>query len=622
MVDMRGRKSNHKNHAYTLVDMMVFILLAGLAAVGAMQIVQHNLQTKRTNITVEHSQKIQEALESYIRHAGAAPCPANTSLNLGDAGFGVATNYNTDTKLCDDPSLVHQAGAVPVRTLHLKDRVIKDGWGNKFTYRISKYAGARVDFKDNPTYNSNIQISDINGKPLTHSFDKPYNAPVYVLISHGAKAKDATLNRGSASVDTENFVMTEMGNRAVMGNATHQDGHYYVGKQQGAYDDMVFFKRKKDFFAPKRLITPISMPQDRCQLCRMLLSDGRIDQVNSALASFIYNNPGSKNLAIAAQESCNQMIIACDNSPEKALEYTPPEDIVCANNGQFWHEVKKVCYETFDQWCEFGEEGFPFDEVCHETLELRCTVGEGGIFDAVTEQCYVNSEDLCDDTTNPYNNGQGVNYYNGICNFCPSTLTLEISGSCYASNEHYCDTATTTYNNGQGVNYYNGICNFCPSTLTYNNGGNCYASEEAWCTSQGKVYRPSNYNPTGTSTGYSCFNSLQHWCNNSTQWAARTEGTNWAWVSRRWISGATYNSYSGSCFPYTEEGRELACTNHPNLKWKSHGGNADNPTEDNGACCQNDETFAYSGLTSANRFYWCEDDFGDRVDNALIPRAW
>jgi len=489
-------------HGYTMVELSFALGVLGILAVGAMSLVQHNLEKKKHEITQAHFKKIDAALENFAKRFGYMPCPARPDANLGDPGFGLATAYNSENKQCDDANLVSQAGAVPVRTLHLEDKVIRDGWNNKFTYRISDYAGSKIDLEENTAFQSSIRLANLDGTPLTNSFDDRNNGVLYVLISHGAIAKDTTLNKGAESIDRSNINMDKMSARATIGNANHEDALYYRGAGKGDFDDVVRSKRRNDIFRPKQKIAPFAMPQEFCQSSNSVLKAGGPANRNSGL----YN----KQLADMLYTAANRMKAICDASPLEALAYTPPADVVCAKNDKFWHEGKEICFETLQEHCEDGDEGafFAATEVCYPDQETRCTDvdGENGAWSENLQLCLGTQEEVCDNSQTNYNSGAGTNYYGGTCEYCPENLTYRDGSNCYANAETWCDASQTNYNSGSGTNYRGGTCEYCPSNLTYRNGNNCYSNQQSYCNAIGKpfLYKGTCYNNAGKKTA--CIN--------------------------------------------------------------------------------------------------------------------
>ncbi len=314
------KKLNAALSGYSMVDMAISMSVLALLSVGAMTLVQHNHTKKRLDTTVKNAAKIETALKQFSKRFGYLPCPSRPDVVVGQTGFGFATVYNTSSKVCDDANLVSETGAVPVRTLNLEDNVTYDGWGNKFTYRISEYAGASVDFRENTAFQGSLRVSTLTGTPLSYyaSGDTSYrdNGASYILISHGRNhAKDAAWRQSNVAPDPSNITSTEPGAKGEIGNASHAKGQYYQNAKQGVFDDMLFFKRKNHIFPPKRMIAPIAMDRDICQSANMLLRSGSPRDIGTPLNSFAKANPDMAGMARDIFTTANRMKTICDASP-------------------------------------------------------------------------------------------------------------------------------------------------------------------------------------------------------------------------------------------------------------------------------------------------------------------
>ena len=80
--------SQKQRRGYTMVELSFAVGVLGILAMGAMSLVQHNLERNQHETTQAHFKKIDAALENFAKRFGYLPCPARPDANLGDAGFG------------------------------------------------------------------------------------------------------------------------------------------------------------------------------------------------------------------------------------------------------------------------------------------------------------------------------------------------------------------------------------------------------------------------------------------------------------------------------------------------------------------------------------------------------
>lgn len=115
---MRRRQSAGNESGFILAGMIALLASAVLLAAGYM-IAHENRQTlgEATGTQTDLS-KIEDALYLYYMQTGAFPCP--------DAGTGYAAAN------CTAPAY----GAVPYKSLSLRERDTKDGWGRPISYAV------------------------------------------------------------------------------------------------------------------------------------------------------------------------------------------------------------------------------------------------------------------------------------------------------------------------------------------------------------------------------------------------------------------------------------------------------------------------------------------------------
>jgi alpha-tubulin suppressor-like RCC1 family protein len=223
--------------------------------------------------------------------------------------------------------------------LNLEDKVAYDGFGNKFTNRVSEYAGAKEDFSENAIFRGSIRVSSLSGTPISHneSSGSKDDGAAYVLISHGRYfITHVAWSKGDSAPNPSAITSKEFGVVGKIGNANHAQGRYYADKFQGVFDDTVYFKRKSAFFPPKQHVAPIAMDADICQNANIVLKSGSPRDVDTPLHALVANNPQMAELAEQMYITANQMKAICDASPLEVLQYVQPftpETYVWGYNG-------------------------------------------------------------------------------------------------------------------------------------------------------------------------------------------------------------------------------------------------------------------------------------------------
>ena len=110
------------------------------------------IESARIASTRNKLDAIEAALMAYRTAYNRIPCPADATLATGNANYGVeAANMGSCTggtpaaNLSDSTHLVVE-GAVPVKSLHVPEEFMYDGWGRKFEYAAAMSATAVQGF--------------------------------------------------------------------------------------------------------------------------------------------------------------------------------------------------------------------------------------------------------------------------------------------------------------------------------------------------------------------------------------------------------------------------------------------------------------------------------------------
>ena len=184
---MLNKATNRMQQGFSLMVISLILIMLGASVILTMIPLKLTLLEK-IQLTEYKLEKIRAAVNTYYAINGFNPCPADFTLPLSDAGFGLETNTNAATNCrsvnaCSGGGLACPAlpvgnktwaGAVPVRSLGLADDYEFDAWGNRFTYAVNN--------------NVHFPVNNINGNGGTVK---------YHILSHGPNGKGA-YSRGGA----------------------------------------------------------------------------------------------------------------------------------------------------------------------------------------------------------------------------------------------------------------------------------------------------------------------------------------------------------------------------------------------------------------------------------------
>lgn len=119
---------------FTLVELAMVMLIIGLLLGGLIPTLSTQMESQRINETRRQLDEIKEALAGFAVANGRLPCPTDgTAAGGGELVTGTGTAATcTLTK-----------GVLPWSTLGVSET---DGWGRRFTYRVSQ--GVNSNFAD------------------------------------------------------------------------------------------------------------------------------------------------------------------------------------------------------------------------------------------------------------------------------------------------------------------------------------------------------------------------------------------------------------------------------------------------------------------------------------------
>lgn len=186
---------DHQN-GFTLIEMAIVLFIVGLLLGGLLPTISSQIEQQHRNETRKQMDEIKEALIGFAIINGRLPCPADPAIATGQAGAGTER-----TPPCTNGN---STGVLPWATLGVNET---DGWGNRYTYRVSS------DFSDtvgsttyggctpNPAPTLSTFAACSNGNLDVRSAASggtsvAINVPA-VIISHGKNSTGAYTQQGT-----------------------------------------------------------------------------------------------------------------------------------------------------------------------------------------------------------------------------------------------------------------------------------------------------------------------------------------------------------------------------------------------------------------------------------------
>ena len=190
---------------FTLIELAVVMTIVGLLLTAFLRFYEIMDQKQRIETTRERLQELRTSLIYYVLTHNRLPCPASplkkahqdkdacapdaTSPPDGVESHAVVVDGHSDTS----ESLDIWSGVIPVRDLQLDPQLEVDGWGNAFTYAVSRNLTMPDGMRGNPSPRGHISVVDAEGENLLEAPDTGR----YVIISHGPSGAGAWTRDGN-----------------------------------------------------------------------------------------------------------------------------------------------------------------------------------------------------------------------------------------------------------------------------------------------------------------------------------------------------------------------------------------------------------------------------------------
>lgn len=210
---------------FTLLEIAVVLMIIGLLLGGLIPTLSAQMESQHINETRKQMDEIKDALTGFAIISGRLPCPSNGTAASGDeliTGSGISATC-TLTK-----------GVLPWATLGVNET---DGWGRRFTYRVTANFADGADGTGETTCTIATGVSfqlcssaNLNVLSTSGGSSVAANVPA-VVVSHGKNGLGAYPARGGAQIGIATGDEDENAN----------DNNTFVSKDQvqNGFDDLV-----------------------------------------------------------------------------------------------------------------------------------------------------------------------------------------------------------------------------------------------------------------------------------------------------------------------------------------------------------------------------------------------
>jgi len=162
-------KSSFQSMGFTLVELVIVLVIAGVVFASIAGGLKVYFQKIRFDRTQENQQQVQTALIRYMQENGSLPCPAPLTKDQSDSDFGRSDDCSAGTngtfQVAGRAGLDVRIGAFPARDLNLPDNVMLDGWGHMFTYAVTERLTQNMAFSV-PNADLIIDVSPVSPMSL------------------------------------------------------------------------------------------------------------------------------------------------------------------------------------------------------------------------------------------------------------------------------------------------------------------------------------------------------------------------------------------------------------------------------------------------------------------------
>jgi prepilin-type N-terminal cleavage/methylation domain-containing protein len=197
---LAGSPYKFRKRGFTLIEVAIVLTVVGLMLASFLKFYAILDQKERIETTRERMATLRTSLIYYVLTHQRLPCPASgLKQTTGSETDPCAPDQNNppegvdiyspavDTRQEHSESFDIWTGVVPVHELQLDPQMAVDGWGNKFTFAVSRNLTMPNAMRGNPLPKGHIPLVDADG---TSVLEAPGTGR-YVIISHGPSGAGA-----------------------------------------------------------------------------------------------------------------------------------------------------------------------------------------------------------------------------------------------------------------------------------------------------------------------------------------------------------------------------------------------------------------------------------------------
>lgn len=270
------QRERGRERAFTLLEMtLVLFILAtvmGLFVSAAMTA----MEDKKRDVTRQRMDEIERQLLRFRQINHRLPCPADSTLNIGNPNYGVEDRTGDCANSITAPAYPAlplpgslDAGDVPTKALGLGDEFMYDGWDRRFRYVVVR------EFTLGPPSppvvpppcaftTHTLDLMPVGGYPGLRIWDRNNNqstdSALYALISFGHNGHGGVLQSGapySASSDNLHEQENCDCDAAAAPGAVDREiiEEYYVETTTltNRYDDLVRYAKRENLLSQNEI---------------------------------------------------------------------------------------------------------------------------------------------------------------------------------------------------------------------------------------------------------------------------------------------------------------------------------------------------------------------------------
>lgn len=234
-----------QQEGFTLIEVAVMLLILSFILIPMFNFLATQRMQKQRIEAESINERLLASLSLYLKDKGYFPCPADASLDPGDANFGKEQN-------CATLAGAVVEGDIPTYDLGIPYRLMYNSDNYKYTYAVTRVE-ATAAYTGTGGITVNRERYNGSGTLVTTTIPNVQ----FVIVNHGEDGKggSGSFACGTAAKDSENCD----------GDAVFRDYPYSkkIGiNDSGYYDDLIFYdlaREESTFWTVRQNATDASM---------------------------------------------------------------------------------------------------------------------------------------------------------------------------------------------------------------------------------------------------------------------------------------------------------------------------------------------------------------------------